>query len=306
MEDPQSVDSSTHTPRLGLTGLHVEPNIPTIPGIEKVPSVMHSSEFKSRSQFGTDTTVMVLGSGETGADIADGFHFAPKRNPGPTILPILGRGPNPKEPGIPIDISRANLFDTAYVHPRLRDHMLLWNYYEWYVKSLLWIGSGTTHGMHQWIGGIPAKKHHVSRIFFNKSMKACPYISEPYRPKTGYAAWVYNIRAALVQTPISPTNGRQIDLAPWPEEFDSQGLVRFKNNGRLEYERMKDEKIRPGIIVLCTGYTQSFPFFDKNNMNSAQQDPYSGSTKYPMPSETDVRGIWKRDDPSSYKPSYGF
>lgn len=76
------------------SGLHNEPNIPHIPGIKNVPSVLHSSQFKSRKQFGAGTTVLVVGSGETGADVAhlavtsptarvimchrDGFHFAPK------------------------------------------------------------------------------------------------------------------------------------------------------------------------------------------------------------------------------------
>jgi dimethylaniline monooxygenase (N-oxide forming) len=72
----------------------VTPNIPHIEGIRNVPTVLHSSEFKSRAQFGIDKTVMVVGCGETGADIAylagtsptrrvllchnDGVHFAPK------------------------------------------------------------------------------------------------------------------------------------------------------------------------------------------------------------------------------------
>lgn len=76
------------------SGLHVEPNIPQIEGIEHVPEVFHSSDFKSRSQFGVDKTVLVVGSGETGADLAylaitsptqhvlishrDGVHFAAK------------------------------------------------------------------------------------------------------------------------------------------------------------------------------------------------------------------------------------
>ncbi|KAM3508956.1 hypothetical protein MY11210_006531 [Beauveria gryllotalpidicola] len=88
--------------------------------------------------------VMVVGCGETGADVAylaathpevdrvvlchnDGFYFtlkvrrhppyhcttpspltqvAAKRNPGPVLLPILGRVPSSAEPGIPIDVSR--------------------------------------------------------------------------------------------------------------------------------------------------------------------------------------------------------
>ena len=77
------------------SGLHVEPNIPEIEGIENVPSVMHSSNFKARKQFEGVRNIMVVGCGETGADISylavtcpqaervivchrDGFHFAPK------------------------------------------------------------------------------------------------------------------------------------------------------------------------------------------------------------------------------------
>lgn len=77
------------------SGLHVEPNIPDIRGTEHIPRVMHSSQFKARKQFNGCKTVMVVGCGETGADVAylaathpdvdrvilchrDGFHFAPK------------------------------------------------------------------------------------------------------------------------------------------------------------------------------------------------------------------------------------
>jgi dimethylaniline monooxygenase (N-oxide forming) len=52
------------------TGLHVAPNIPSVKGIEHVPKVLHSSEFKARKQFGEGTNVVVLGTGETGMDIA--------------------------------------------------------------------------------------------------------------------------------------------------------------------------------------------------------------------------------------------
>lgn len=183
------------------SGLHVEPNIPSIEGIQHVPRVIHSSDFKARKQFCGSRTIMVVGCGETGADISylavtypqaervivchrDGFHFAPKvnftlairalqtfgrlippqRNPGPVILPILGRKPDPKEPGIPIDVSRANLFDTAYVHQMLRrNDALLWEYYNLYIKSLLWISSGTTFGMDQWVGEISPARHDPSK-----------------------------------------------------------------------------------------------------------------------------------------------
>lgn len=80
-----------------LTWKHntVEPSRPTIPGIENVPRIMHSAEFKSRDDFGDSKSVMILGAGETAMDISylavtspsvksvtlchrDGFVYAPK------------------------------------------------------------------------------------------------------------------------------------------------------------------------------------------------------------------------------------
>ena len=53
------------------TGLHVEPCVPRIEGIERVSTVLHSSKFKSRQQLRgkADGTVVVLGVGETAMDV---------------------------------------------------------------------------------------------------------------------------------------------------------------------------------------------------------------------------------------------
>jgi dimethylaniline monooxygenase (N-oxide forming) len=51
------------------SGLHSNPEVPAIPGMEKVDTILHSSELKTRQQFGKDKSVMVLGAGETGMDI---------------------------------------------------------------------------------------------------------------------------------------------------------------------------------------------------------------------------------------------
>ena len=92
-----------------------------------------------------------------------------------------------------------------------------------------------------------------------------------------------------MQTTIPDTGGRQVDLAPWPGRIDSSGVVYFRNNGRPEFHRLKDKKIRPDIAIFCTGYKQTFPFFR-----------YGGNVarEYPVPDEADVRNIWKGDDPS--------
>lgn len=82
------------------------------------------------------------------------------------------------------------------------------------------------------------------------------------------------------------TQGRQVDLAPWPERIDDNGVVVFKDNGRPEYVFMKDKAIKPDVIVFCTGYTHEFPFLEEE-----RRDPryYDGKM---------VREIWPRDDPS--------
>jgi dimethylaniline monooxygenase (N-oxide forming) len=82
------------------SGLHVKPDIPFLDGVDNVPKVMHSSEFKSRSDFGEGKNVMILGAGETAMDLAylavtspvqsvtlchrDGFFYAPKVSPSPS------------------------------------------------------------------------------------------------------------------------------------------------------------------------------------------------------------------------------
>ena len=80
-------------------------------------------------------------------------------------------------------------------------------------------------------------------------------------------------------------SGRVIDLAPWPSHIDSSGMVHFRDNCRIEYSRMKSETIRPDVLVLATGYTQKFPFLDKETVRP-----------YPHAGDADVREIWNRDD----------
>ncbi|KAF3065168.1 Dimethylaniline monooxygenase [N-oxide-forming] 2 [Daldinia childiae] len=284
------------------SGLHVEPSIPKIEGIERVPVVFHSSQLKRKDQFGIGKTVLILGSGETGADISflavtsptkrvvmchrDGFHFAPKRNPNPKLVFSRGRS-SLDRPQVPIDVSRASLFDTAYVHPWLRNSNALWKYYDCYVRSILWTSWGTTDGIDQWIGGKP-KGWTTSEIFFNKSgYKLSPYFNAVWKPKAPKGI-SERIRSWIVRTPNTEEicHGRQVDLAPWPERIDETGTVIFRDNKRPEYAYMKDENIKPDIVIFCTGYTHQYPF-----LGDHRRDPryYEGKL---------IRQIWPREDPS--------
>ena len=68
-----------HAAHIALcTGLHVTPAIPDIPGIQHIhqnsslaveQSIFHSIDYKSRAQL-SGKRVMVLGTGETGMDLA--------------------------------------------------------------------------------------------------------------------------------------------------------------------------------------------------------------------------------------------
>ncbi|KAI1644669.1 FAD/NAD(P)-binding domain-containing protein [Daldinia loculata] len=299
------------------TGLHVVPNVPNLPGIENIPVVKHSSEFKKREEFGRDKTVVILGSGETGIDIAhlavtsptklvvlthrDGFLGAPKVIPNPVWFPIFGRKANPNRRELPVDVSwQAPLFDSMYLHPLIRDTLFTWNVYDWGVKATNWLVSGTVAGIDQWVGGISKERYHVSKLFFNKGApKALPYISAPYRPTN--PGVIERIRRSILQAPVDKVEGdRIIELAPWPTHVDASGTIHFKNNGRPEYSRMQDiGPTKPDVLVFATGYRQEFPFFQTQ-----------GRESYPVPGSADVRSIWSRADPSVgfigfVRPGYG-
>jgi dimethylaniline monooxygenase (N-oxide forming) len=56
---------------LTLLGLHVEPNVPEIPGIEHLQgTAFHSSQYKGRAQL-TGQDVLVMGCGETGMGMSE-------------------------------------------------------------------------------------------------------------------------------------------------------------------------------------------------------------------------------------------
>jgi len=130
-------------------------------------------------------------------------------------------------------------------------------------------------------------------VFFNKSTNAIPYISAPYRPTT--PSLTNKIRASIIDVPTIDTKGHTIDLAPWPQNIDADGIVHFTENGRPEAERMKKIVCKPDVVILATGHTQDFMFLDAS---------------YPRFGDANVRNIWKESDPSVafigfVRPSFG-
>lgn len=64
---------------------------------------------------------------------------------------------------VPYDVGAASLFDTAYVHPLLRDSFLQWWYYDRFAKYTTWLVSGTKAGLDQWVGEISPERFHASK-----------------------------------------------------------------------------------------------------------------------------------------------
>jgi dimethylaniline monooxygenase (N-oxide forming) len=217
---------------------------------------------------------------------------APKRAPEPIWFGLNASAPPALN--VPYDVGAASLFDTAYLHPLLRDSMLAtlpWLYYDRFAKWSVWLVSGTKSGLNQWVGGLPPERFHASKIFFNKSTKAMPYISSQYRTNS----LGNKIRSCIAQVRIPDTHGRKIDLAPWPRHVDEKGVVRFTENGRPEADVMRSKVCRPDLVILATGYIQSFPFLDSS---------------YPTPQDANIRRIWSEGDESVgfigfVRPSFG-
>ncbi|UNI24775.1 Flavin-containing monooxygenase [Purpureocillium takamizusanense] len=267
------------------TGNHENPLVPEIPGIERVPSVMHSSMFKTRAQFGKDTHVVVCGAGETGMDIAhlavtaptasvtlchrDGFFCAPKI----ISTPLRAGQKLPSRPNKPVDTSVASLFDTAYAHPLLQRSQLLWFAYDQWVKKMHLLISGTEEGPDQWVGQISKERRNLDSIFLCKSARALPYISEGHRSQT----WWNKLRESIINVELKDTQGRMIEVANWPTVIDEDGYMTLSIEGLGETQR----RFKPDVMVMATGYKTDFWFLDKG---------------YPVVEEANVRCVYKEDD----------
>ncbi|KAJ4862012.1 flavin-binding monooxygenase-like domain-containing protein [Trichoderma breve] len=287
------------------SGVHAIPNIPNLSGIEHVPVVMHSADFKSRKQFGKGKTVMVIGSGETGADICylavtgdtdrvilchrDGWLGAPKRVPGQKFLPWLFGSEPYDYPQLPLDVSQVTLFDSMYVHPIVRDSMIVWNFYHFVgISAGGWLCGDSIYGIDQFVGQIYSERFHASRVFFNKAwQRICNHVSAPWRPtKWPFAS---RIRRFFFNTDI-PSVSRIIEVAPNPSHISEDGVAHFPLNGRPESERINETVVKPDVVIFATGYLPAFPYL--NTPENAGRKPY------PVAFDADVRQIWNSDDPT--------
>lgn len=303
------------------SGLHVTPALPTIPGLpptiqgdqlvdnpmgsdeavaSRIPEpihhakcaaniiTLHSSQFKDRSLY-RGKRVMVLGTGETGMDMAyeavkagakevvlctrSGFLLFP------AVLAdfvVLG---NVFDGNLPIDGLITNLFETAYVHPWVAASHLRWFVSDFVIKRLLWLLTGTQAGCNQWVGELEPHRLGRAYTFLNKSSKAMPYINRGWKRRSPLLERL----TRYLDPPTVKPDEVSVDLAPFPKCVKEDGTVEFVRNGRKEELRMRNRTVKPDIVVYATGYTQNFDFLSK---------------EYPVPATVRCRDVFDADDPS--------
>ncbi|KAJ7261292.1 FAD/NAD(P)-binding domain-containing protein [Mycena haematopus] len=288
------------------TGLHVIPSIPTVPGIEHVlnpenhasgtsPSVYHSVEYKSRAQL-AGRRIMILGTGETGMDLAyeaakagakevvlcsrSGFLSFPKAL---NDFEIFGFGFESDKAAVPIDSLITNLAETAYVHPWVAATHIRWFVSDFVIKRLLWFLTGTQAGCNQWVGELEPERLGRAYVFLNKSHKAMPYINRPYKSRS--AILEYMSRYIDPPEDMPPHTDFTVDLAPFPSHFLSNGRAVFPSSKRKDAIRMQKRDVRPDLVIYATGYQQEFSFLDKDG-------------GYPTPGDADVRNVVRTGDES--------
>ncbi|KAG7088525.1 hypothetical protein E1B28_012508 [Marasmius oreades] len=283
------------------TGLHVIPSIPAIPGISSheedkkecsITEAFHSAEYKSRSQL-TGKRVMILGTGETGMDIAyeavkagakevvlcsrAGFLSFPKLLDGFEFLGLESKS----QAGLPLDCLITNLAETAYVHPWVAGSHIRWFISDFVIKRLLWFLTGTQAGCNQWVGELEPERLGRAYVFLNKSQKAMPYINRPYRSRPAFLDYLARYIDPPEDSP--PQTNFVIDLAPFPSRFLPDGRAVFPASKRKDYERMKDRDVRPEVLIYATGYQQDFSFLAKD---------------YPTADQANIRNVVKEGDES--------
>ena len=272
------------------TGLHVTPNVPSIPGIENIPGpVFHSSDYKHRSQL-QNRHVLILGCGETAMDIA----YEAIKSPAKSVTMCFRTGflSFPKVlnrfqvfgfktgGSLPIDGLITNLFETAYVHRAIAQSRLRWFVSDFVIKRVMWFLTGTQAGCSQYVGELPKERLGRAYVFLNKSNKAMPYLNRPYKKDDPVLKLLNN---KYLDPPEDAQSTRWVDTCTFPSRIEKDGSVVFEARpDRKDWRRLRNTVVKPDCVCFCTGYRQDFSWLHPS---------------YPTSSTTNIRNIIRHDRP---------
>uniref|UniRef100_A0A0W0F3V2 Dimethylaniline monooxygenase n=1 Tax=Moniliophthora roreri TaxID=221103 RepID=A0A0W0F3V2_MONRR len=260
-------------------------------------AVFHSVDYKSRAQL-AGKRVLILGTGETGIDIAyeavkagatevvlcsrSGFLSFPKLLNDFELFGLEFKSPT----GVPIDCLITNLGETAYVHSWVAKSHIRWFISDFVIKRVLWLPFrahashlGTQAGCNQWVGELEPDRLGRAYVFLNKA--TMPYINRPYRKRLAFMDHFSRYIDPPEDSP--PQTDFVVDLAPFPTHFLPNGRAVFPLSKQKDAIRMKNRDVRPEVVIYATGYQQEFGFLDPD---------------YPTADQANVRNIVKEGDES--------
>ena len=181
---------------------------------------------------------------------------------------------------LPIDGLITNLFETAYVHHKIRESRMRSIISDRVIKKVMWFLTGTQEGCNQHVGALPNEILGRSYVFLNKSHKAMPYLNRPYKQKQPFLDFIGN---EYMDPQEDAKSDRFVDTCTFPERFDDTGQAIFKPRpDRKDWRRLRDKAVRPSLIVYCTGYRQDFSWMAQG---------------FPRADEANVRNIIKAGRP---------
>ena len=181
---------------------------------------------------------------------------------------------------LPIDGLITNLFETAYVHHKIRESRMRSIISDRVIKKVMWFLTGTQEGCNQHVGTLPSEILGRSYVFLNKSHRAMPYLNRPYKQKQPFLDFIGNEYMDPVEDAKSD---RFVDTCTFPERLDESGRVFFKPRpDRKDWRRLKDKVVRPSLIIYATGYRQDFSWLGSG---------------IPVANEANVRNIIKAGRP---------
>lgn len=173
-----------------------------------------------------------------------------------------------------------NLWETAYVHHKVRETRLRSLISDVVIKKVMWFLTGTQEGCNQHVGALPNDILGRSYVFLNKSHKAMPYLNRPWKQKQPVLDWLGN---EYMDPPEDAQSSRTVDTCTFPSHIDETGKVHFKPDpARKDWKRLSTRSLYPSLIVYATGYKQDFEWLHNS---------------YPRAGQANVRNIVKSDRP---------
>lgn len=239
------------------SGLHNVPHVPELPNQKKFKGrIIHSSIYKDPSIF-DNQRVLICGSGETAMDIA----YRAVHSPGSKVAMNVRRGflsiPHTLPNDRPLDVFITNWLEHSHEHPWVNALRLRWMLSTVVIRFFLFL-AGSSVGFNQWaFGTTPIRRgYHI----INKSHSAMAHLNVPVKRKAGlwgkFWLWFYEEQ-----------NLKPIDSfhKTFVSKIDENGVTVHFDNG---------QKFDADIIVLATGYYQSFPFLDKTIQDDYKREAY--------------------------------